>query len=221
MNKPKICASLVSADTGAIKEITPLVDFFEVRIDLIGAGWQELAKLLKKPWIACNRSAKEGGRAATPEDIRVSELLKAIEPGAGIVDIELSTGKLARVVPLIKRKAQCLISHHDTERTPPPGELKKIVEDELNAGADICKVVTTANSFDDNMVTVQLIKEFPEAKLVSFCMGKTGQVSRILCPIVGGYFTYASTGKGKESAPGQMTIVELRKLYDIGYCHEN
>jgi 3-dehydroquinate dehydratase len=46
-------------------------------------------------------------------------------------------------------------------------------------------------------------------------MGGLGQISRVLCPMVGGYFIYASIEAGKESAEGQMTVSELRWIYDI------
>ena len=86
---------------------------------------------------------------------------------------------------------------------------------QLAAGADICKVVTTAHSFQDNLTVLQLIAEFPKSKMVSFAMGPLGSVSRILCPLVGGYFTYASIEEGKESASGQITVRDLRKLYEV------
>ena len=59
MKKPRICASMVNNDPEAVREIEPLVDLFEVRIDLIGDGWQELVKQFKKPWIACNRRVED------------------------------------------------------------------------------------------------------------------------------------------------------------------
>lgn len=62
MKKPRICAAMVNNDPEAVREIEPFVDLFEVRIDLIGDGWQELVKQFKKPWIACNRRVDEGGR---------------------------------------------------------------------------------------------------------------------------------------------------------------
>ena len=62
MIKPRICAVLVSNEIKEVREIEPFVDLFEARIDLIGDGWQELVKQLRKPWIACNRNATEGGR---------------------------------------------------------------------------------------------------------------------------------------------------------------
>ncbi len=46
-------------------------------------------------------------------------------------------------------------------------------------------------------------------------MGPLGFASRVLCPLVGGYFTYASIERGKESASGQITVRELKKLYEM------
>ena len=59
MKKPVICGVVVNREMVAIREVEPLVDMFEVRIDLIGSGWQEVAGQLGKPWIACNRTARE------------------------------------------------------------------------------------------------------------------------------------------------------------------
>jgi 3-dehydroquinate dehydratase type I len=73
--------------------------------------------------------------------------------------------------------------------------------------------VTTACSFKDNLATLQIIKDFPQKKVVSFAMGALGQISRVLCPMVGGYFTYASIEEGKESAAGQITVKDLREIY--------
>jgi 3-dehydroquinate dehydratase len=33
--------------------------------------------------------------------------------------------------------------------------------------------------------------------------------------LVGGDFIYASIEKGKESAPGQITVAELRRIYEL------
>lgn len=215
MKKPRICAVIVNSDLEAVEEVEPFVNLFEVRIDLIGDGWQELVKQLKKPWIACNRSADEGGKWAKDDVRRIEELLRATELGADIVDIELRTRNLEEVIPLIKKRAKCLLSFHELERTPPLDEMREIVQRQLAAGADICKIITTAQRFEDNLTVLQLISEFPNTKIVSFAMGHLGLLSRILCSMVGGYFTYASIEKGRESAPGQITAGELRKLYKM------
>ena len=215
MRKPKICASIVSNDLKAVKSVEPLVDWFEVRIDLIGDGWQQLARQLEKPWLACNRSVDEGGSWQGNEAKRREELLSAVELGAGIIDIELVTGNLKEIVQLIKKRAKCLLSFHDLEGTPPLDRMRKIVQKQLEAGADICKVVTTAQKFEDNLTILQLISDFPKVRVVSCAMGPLGLVSRILCPLVGGDFVYASIETGKEAASGQITVGDLRKIYGM------
>jgi len=107
------------------------------------------------------------------------------------------------------------VSSHQLTGTPPLDSLKGIVERQLAAGADICKVITTATSFDDNLRVLQLITAFPNEEIVSFAMGPLGSVSRVLCPLVGGYFTYASIEEGRESASGQVTVRDLGKLYGM------
>jgi 3-dehydroquinate dehydratase type I len=215
MKPPRICAAITTADLKAVRQAEPLVDLFEVRIDLIGDNWQKVIKELGKPWIACNRSAAEGGQWQGNEARRVEKLLQAVEMGAAIVDIELKTKNLANIVRLIKRRAECLLSYHDLEKTPDFDTMRQLIRQQIEAGADICKVVTTAQSFEDNLSVLQLIPAFLEKRVVAFAMGTAGVTSRILCPLVGGDFTYASLAEGKESAPGQVTVAGLLRIYDM------
>ena len=215
MKTPRICASITNTDLKAVRRVESRVDLFEVRIDLIGDDWQEVARQLTKPWIACNRSAAEGGLWQDNEARRIERLLQAIELGAEMVDIELRTKNLANIVKLIKRRKKCLLSCHNLEKTPSFDAMKQIVQQQIKAGADICKMVTTARSFEDNASVLRLIPEFPETGVVAFAMGPLGTTSRVLCPLVGGDFTYASLAEGKESAPGQVTVGELRAIYDM------
>jgi 3-dehydroquinate dehydratase-1 len=213
--RPKICAAIVDGDLASVKRVEPLVDLFEVRIDLIGLGWREVAGRLHKPWIACNRRMEEGGKWRGGESDRIKELLAALDLGAGIIDVELATPGIEKVVKEIKGRAECILSYHNTKETPPLKNMKKVLESEIRTGADICKVVTTARSFADNLDILQLITEFTKTKIVAFAMGSAGQISRVLCPLIGGYFTYASIGEGRESAEGQITVAELRKIYGM------
>ena len=215
MDAPRICAVITSGDPDSIQKVGQLADLLEVRIDMIGTGWRNVAKLIKKPWIATNRLKAEGGAWEGSEEARQGELLKALKAGAGIVDIELAAPDLDEIVPVIKKKAKCLISHHDTRRTPPPAELRRIIENEMAAGADICKVVTTARSFEDNVNILSMINEFRPAEIVAFAMGPRGQMSRILCPLAGGAFTYAAMIEGAESAAGQLSLSQMRRIYEM------
>ena len=89
------------------------------------------------------------------------------------------------------------------------------MRDELSAGADICKIVGTSNTPSDNLSYLNLLRENADVEIVSFGMGNAGILSRVLSPLVGGAFTYASVEKGSESAQGQLTISELKEIYRI------
>jgi 3-dehydroquinate dehydratase-1 len=213
--KTRICAAIVDNAPASLEKISLLVDFFEVRIDLLGGGWLELAAKLDKPWIACNRRIEEGGRWRGSETDRIDELRKALQIGADIIDIELSTSGVESIIHEFKGRVECLLSYHDLKGTPPLDKMKGIIEKQLAAGADICKVVTTAGSFSDNITLLRLISSFPDIKIIAFAMGPQGYLSRVLSPLAGGYLTYASIEEGKESAPGQVTVGDLRNIYQI------
>jgi 3-dehydroquinate dehydratase type I len=185
---------------------------------MIGPGWREVVRNLRKPWLACNRRSEEGGKWWGGEEERITELLEAAALGAAVVDIELATPGVEDVVAGLKDRAECMVSFHDLDGTPAIEWLRGIVRDQLAAGADICKVVTTAHGITDNVTVMQLIRDFHSKKVISFAMGDAGQTSRILCPVAGGYFTYASVEKGSESAAGQVTVNELVEIYRLlGY----
>ena len=93
--------------------------------------------------------------------------------------------------------------------------MRGMVRQQLESGANISKVITTARSFEDNLAVLQLVSEFPGVRLIAFAMGPLGSMSRILCPLVGGDFTYASIEKGKESASGQVTVRDLARIYKM------
>ena len=213
--KPKICAVITDTNEAAIAAAGPFADLFEVRIDLIGQQWPDVARKLTKPWIATNRLAAEGGRWQGTEINRIKELLKALDLGAAIIDLELATPDLLKTIKAVKKKARCLISHHDLNGTPCLEELKEIINLQLDVGADICKLVTTAHCLDDNFTLLRLYREFRGQTLITFGMGGAGILSRTLAPLAGAEFTYASLETGKQSAPGQLTAAQLAEVYGL------
>jgi 3-dehydroquinate dehydratase type I len=215
MIKPRICGVITGADFDTIRKAEGLADLFEVRIDLVGSKWQEIAAGLNKPWIATNRNTSNRGRYAGSEDRRLSELFTALEMGADIIDIEIETAGLEDIVKQVKGrgKAQCLLSYHDWTGTASPEKLAAMVQRQLAAGADICKVITTAGGLDDNLAIIRLPSLFPWARVIALAMGAAGALSRVLSPLAGGYLTYASIGRGSASAPGQLSLEAMRAIY--------
>lgn len=214
MVKPLVCVPLTKVeDLSKVYEYD--VDLVEVRIDMLGSSWYDVVSDLKVPWIACNRRSDELGLWRGDEFSRVMELFKAVELGASFVDIELSTANVESVVSRLKGfDVKVIVSKHITTHTPSLEELKVIVKEMIDLGADVWKVVTKANDVRDNLVVLQLIKEF-RVPGISLAMGDLGVISRVLSPLVGGFLTYASISKGSESAPGQLTLHELKNIYRL------
>ena len=51
--------------------------------------------------------------------------------------------------------------------------------------------------------------------MIALAMGERGQLARLLAAKRGGVLTFGALKAGKESAPGQPTIQQLRKLYRL------
>ena len=204
-----------------IEKLVELADVAELRIDKFEN--QKPQKLKKKLGVLCGklpllltvRLASEGGNWKQDNKHRV-DYIEDLLPHFDGVDFESRSEHFNRVIETAHYYGKIVIgSYHDLKGTPSLDKMKEIVQRELTAGADICKVITTAQSADDNLAVLQLIADFPQTRVVSFAMGPLGFASRVLCPLVGGDFTYASIEKGRESAPGQITVADLRKLYEM------
>ena len=213
MHNARICAVITEKDEAGAHALEGIADLFEIRIDLVGKGWDKVAAKLHKPWIATNRDAAHGGKWNGSEEERLAELFKAIDLGADIIDIETDADGIDAIVNRIKKKSKCMISFHDWEGTPPYEYLVGIVQQQLDQHADFCKVITTARSLEDNLTMLRLIKKFPWANLISFAMGEEGLLSRIMSPLAGGYCTYAAAKEGAGSAPGQITVETMHSIY--------
>ncbi len=199
----------------AISEMIPAskhADIVELRIDYIPELQNALIcieKSLKsktKPVIITNRPEREGGKFNGSEQDRLHLLQKAIELGADYVDVEYDS------IQQITRRdsSKIIISHHNFKQTP--HNLSKIYNDICQQKPDIVKIVTYANDITDNIRIFELLKS-AKVPTISFCMGESGYISRILTGKFGGVLTFASLEKGKESAPGQLTADELSKIY--------
>ena len=87
-------------------------------------------------------------------------------------------------------------------------------------GCDIVKIVSFANSIEDNFKIFELLKKTGK-NVIAFCMGEAGEISRLMCLKYGSFLTFASTAKGKESAPGQLTIDEMKNVYHADKINKN
>lgn len=220
----KICVPIAAGSVDAalrkMKRAFSVADVLELRIDRIGKA--DLKRLLKqKPEriLVTNRRREEGGGFDGSEKNRTALLEKAVSLGAGYVDIEAGTDPalIEDLREAIRRgggKTKLIVSRHDPGGTPGIRTLGKKLDECAGLGADIVKIVTAARTPDDSLRVLSLIARGRErgVDVIAFCMGEAGRMSRVMAPLLGAFLTFASLEKGEESAPGQFTAKEMRKI---------
>ena len=141
--------------------------------------------------------------------------MNAAKKGFDYVDLDLSTPDLKTSVSKIREMgAKCIVSHHEINRSLSLNQLEETLNSCESSGADVYKIITTAQQYEDNLTLLNFISKVnKKSKVVSFAMGEIGKISRLLSPIFGGFFTFASLNTGAETAPGQMSISEMKNAY--------
>jgi 3-dehydroquinate dehydratase type I len=217
-----ICIPIAAATTDAaidrMERAAFLADLVELRIDRIpGADLKRLLTARRTPVIVTNRRREEGGEFVGTEKERVERLKEAVRLGADYVDIETTTDPALKTGlrgSLVGRPAQLIISWHDFSGTPPSEFLKAKLEECMADGPAIVKIVTHA---DDTVDCLRVLELIPYARqrgqaVIAFCMGRLGKISRIMAPLLGSVISYASLEPGEASAPGQLTIHQMREI---------
>jgi len=222
-----ICTPVVATtNEEAMKQMDkcfPLADAVELRIDFIrNVNLTKLLSAKKSKVIVTARKKDEGGNFEGDEEERFSLLSEAVILRADFVDIELSTDETftKRLLEDIKKygdQTKLIVSHHDFNGTPSESRLQNIFNECVGRGAHIVKITTFANSAEDNLKILKLISYAKKTnrKIIALCMGEKGRISRIMAPYFGSYLSFASLEKGAESAPGQLTIEEMRGIFRI------
>jgi 3-dehydroquinate dehydratase type I len=220
-----ICVSIAAPTTEAaiekIKRAEALVDLIELRIDrLPGVDLERLLAVRNIPVIATNRRREEGGEFAGTEEERLARLKEAARLGADYIDVEASTApagksKLRRAIA--GTPTRLIVSWHDFSGTPSAESLEAKLRECMAEGPAVVKIVTLAKTTADCLRLLELI---PRARkkgqaIVAFCMGRPGQISRIMAPLLGSLFSYASLEASEASAPGQLTVRQMQEIYRI------
>jgi 3-dehydroquinate dehydratase-1 len=218
----KICVSIATTgDVYLLKEQADRAfslgaDFAEIRFDFVSPNRMQAAidavRGIRSKAVFTVRSKDQGGKFTGSEQERIAWLKKLAEQKPMLLDVELDTIKENDELADFLEKTPILVSWHDFQQTPPSDELEDILS-EMRIYSNYVKVVTTAKSVEDSLRLLELYERTTGLHPVIFAMGDAGIVSRILCTIVGNApFTYTSLEKAV--APGQLTVKQMRKLYD-------
>jgi 3-dehydroquinate dehydratase type I len=196
-------------------------DLIEIRVDYLedmNIDFSDIVSKISIPLILTVRKKDEGGFFEFGEKKRIDILEKCVEAKPRFVDLELnmSNSNLGRLLELAKQNSVgVILSFHSFKNTPKREILVQKIHEAAQKGAELVKLVTFARDITDNLVILSLPQEAHNLgiKIISFCMGETGIISRVLCPFFGSYLTYAALEIS--TAPGQIDLDVMRKIYTL------
>ncbi|HUO59968.1 MAG TPA: shikimate dehydrogenase, partial [Candidatus Acidoferrales bacterium] len=223
---PRVCVAVASTDpTEMVERAEALVrenSLLEFRLDYLSnplAALPRIKRLLDfRPdviAIATCRRTIAGGRFRGSANTEVEVLKKAAEIGFQAVDIELETAEAisSETFEQVRDLAAVIVSHHDFKSTK---HLDETFARMIKFPADFYKVVGTATCLYDNIEMMKFLQRTSENHaMIGVCMGEQGLISRVLSIRAGSIFTFASTGQGEETAPGQIQFRALREQYRV------
>ena len=194
--------------------------FIELRLDYLEdpSDIFRISRELLGNEIFTFRSRAEGGMARVSEKHR-AEILRMILSSSKphYVDIEIaSLESYPNLAEAAKQAGSRLISSsHDFQSIESPVKLRNLVRRTHRLhGPFAIKIVRKARSFEDNERILSLYsvsKAITPSRLIAFCAGPLGILSRISCVQLGSPYTYVSL-PGEKTAPGQLEVSTMQGL---------
>lgn len=187
-------------------------DLIELRLDLIERDPRAIFPLLPgtvQTVVTCRPGSLS-------DQQRSDYLMASVDLGASYIDIEVESSD-AYASPIIAhalgKSAGVIVSFHDFHGTPSREELRRIMQQCAERGGEIVKIATQVMSREDIFNLLSLY-DTPGRKVV-IGMGSLGRITRVMAPYLGSEFTFASIGGGGETAPGQLSLKQLKDIYNV------
>ena len=181
------------------------IDFYEDILDFSAAAQfsKQVKKILNKPLLVTFRTKQEGGELALSDEKYFEMYRVLLNEGS----FELAHEKNKKII----------MCNHDFDKTP----AKEVIIERLckmqELGADICKIAvmpqTTADVITLLDATQEMYHKHADRPLITMSMGSLGVVSRVSGATFGSSATFGAAKKA--SAPGQVSVDELRSILEV------
>ncbi|HEX8341903.1 MAG TPA: type I 3-dehydroquinate dehydratase, partial [Tepidisphaeraceae bacterium] len=223
-----LCVSITVEDAAAAQRDLALAaergaDLAELRIDTF-TDVDAVRRLLQGaalPTIVTCRAASEGGHGTLDDVSRLSLLIEAGAAGASYLDIEYATVVdqhwAGPAKPRSQRPGWIYSSHNFVSRPP---QLNQLRIDLAQSACDVMKIAWNARSVRDNFEAFEIMRGRQKPTVV-ICMGEAGLISRVLAKKFGAFLSFASLDAQSATAPGQVTIEQMKRLYRWDAIGEN
>lgn len=210
-------------------------DIMEWRIDYYEAGIKDNEKLIatakalrdavgELPILVTFRTKNEGGVLELGEDEYLDLVATVVSNRLGdAVDIELFHDE-ERVKDLVKQahnyNVVVIMSNHDFEKVPAKDVIEFRLKKMAELGADVPKLACMPHSADDVLTLLSATNNARKAlstPIITMAMADLGKVSRIAGQVFGSCLSFGAVGK--TSAPGQLSIEDLRNAENYLELH--
>lgn len=210
-------------------------DIMEWRIDYYEAGIMDNEKLIatakalrdvvgELPILVTFRTKNEGGVLELGEDEYLDLVATVVTNRLGdAVDIELFHYE-ERVKDLVKQahnyNVVVIMSNHDFEKVPAKDVIEFRLKKMADLGADVPKLACMPHSADDVLTLLSATNDARKAlstPIITMAMADLGKVSRIAGQVFGSCLSFGAVGK--TSAPGQLSIKDLRNAENYLELH--
>ena len=236
-NLPKVCVTVIGSDLKEfLKNLSQAqleFDFLELRVDYINNFKKEYlqdirAKLQKKAILTC-RLKDMGGLFGGSNQEWLQIMQTALDLGFDLVDIDYKLSKSFLEYTNDGSKQDCatdkakffkptsgvILSYHDFRQTPSYQKLRTIYKSMRKYQPTFCKFAVNINNLADKKILYKFLTHYQQNQdLVVMGMGTLGRQTRIICPLLGSQFVYASR-KNQATASGQVDGHELHNIWQF------
>ena len=205
-NIEQACHAIESAVAGGAEMLELRLDYMQEISQKTTKTVVKAAKKTQKPIIATCRISSQGGFYTGNEADRLNLLRLAGQMGADYVDIELAaiTGALPEF-----GGAKIIVSHHDFDKLPE--NFEKTLEKIKKTGPVVPKIVYMPTKISDSFAALDTLAD--NSGSIAMAMGEAGLVSRLLAKKLGAFLTFASLTEASNTAPGQVSLSQMKKMY--------
>ena len=232
--RPKICVPLTGSDQEQLQAeaeaaMKKSIDLVEWRGDCFCrvhdlTEMEQTAKILRQQMGDCPilfTCRTEDGRFSISIRDYIELNKRMIATGCiDLVDVELFMGDMVCREPVEYAHAHhvaVIISNHEFEQTPDVDVMVQRMQSMRYLGADIPKIAVMPKNNRDVLKLLQATDTFNQwfgdCPIITMSMGKKGVISKLCGETFGSALTFATVGKA--SAPGQISVDEVKKILDI------
>ncbi len=219
MNKGKICVSVCCQNAGelaeSIRRAEEFADVIEVRFDCIDekefpAAFAALNST--KPLLLTYRPKEQGGMA----NVNLAERVDFWKSNNLTVKSEFWLDNEPDLTDVLQWHSEYTVirSFHDFSGVP--GEINELF-DSLSVCSDVVKIAYSIDEITDAIPIWKLLDRAKSERksFTPIAMGEAGKWTRILGLAHGAFMTFASLESGGETAPGQISALDMSNVYRV------